>query len=80
MEATDLVQTQLYGIPMNENGWIKGGFGLGFADRRISLDLSEPTKTLGGTSDSEAVFTYEFWRPWHMNWNRMGCYPFLQIS
>ena len=42
MEATGFSTKLAYGIPMNENGWIKGGFGLGFADRRISFDLSEP--------------------------------------
>ena len=69
---------------MNENGWIKGGFGLGFADRRISLDLSEPTKTLGGTSDSEAVFTYEFLAAMAyelgIGWDAILSYRFLNMA
>ena len=84
MEATGFSTKLAYGIPVNENGWIKGGFGLGFADRRISLDLSEPTKTLGGTSDSEAVFTYEFLAAMAyelgIGWDAILSYRFLNMA
>ena len=55
MEATGFSTKLAHGIPMNENGWIKGGFGLGFVDRRVSLIITKPEYKLSD-SPSEVVF------------------------
>jgi len=84
MESTGFSTKLAYGMAMNENGWIKAGFGLGFSERRISIDLSEAAGPVGGTSDSEAVFTYELLAAMAyelgIGWDAILSYRFLTMA
>ena len=84
MEATGFSTKLAYGIPMNENGWIKGGFGLGFAERRVSFDYYKNSEYKLSDSPSEVVFTYEFLLAMAyelgIGWDAILSYRFLNMA
>ena len=72
MEATGFSTKLAYGIPMNENGWIKGGFGLGFAERRVSFDYYKTLNTNLVILLRKLFLLMSFCWQWHMNWESDG--------